>query len=129
MYTQETGDLKCVSSYPFITDGSTGENFGSEIAIHPNGEFLYLTNRVHGAIISFRILDSTGNLERIEYYPTAGTWPRHFAIHPSGKIILCADQFKNIVEVIAVDSATGKLKQIEIVECKNQPSCIAFKDY
>ncbi|XP_065672474.1 6-phosphogluconolactonase isoform X2 [Hydra vulgaris] len=132
-YASETGNLKLISSYPFISDASQNdngdleENFGSEILIHPNGEFLYISNRVHGAIISYKILDSEGSLKKIQHYFTAGTWPRHFAIHPSGKVILCADQFKDIVEVIAVNASTGMLEKIEIVECKNQPSCIVFK--
>lgn len=125
-FNKSNGSLEMIESYKFLSNDQEGENYGAEIAVHPNGKFLYLSNRVNGALVSFRI-NSNMKLEKIECFETLGTWPRHFGIDPSGKVLLCADQFKDLIEVLAIDEQSGKLERIQTVDCKNSPSCVIFK--
>jgi len=127
---ESNGSLAEVSRQNFLTsdlieDGVT--NYGSEIMVHPNGKYLYLSNRGNGALISYEISTEGDQLKRIETTRLVGTWPRHFNIHPSGKALLCADQFKNLIEVFYIDDYTGKLRKVQEVDCKNSPSCVIFK--
>lgn len=124
------GVLSKTSTHEFLTDSlkeGDVKNYGAEIMVHPNGRFLYVSSRGNGALISFRILDEQGGLERIEVVRLDGTWPRHFNIHSSGKVLLCADQFKEELYVFSIDDQSGKLTKVRTVECKNKPSCIIFK--
>ncbi len=41
--------------------GFTGENITAEIAVHPNGEFLYGSNRGHDSLAIFRIGSEPGS--------------------------------------------------------------------
>lgn len=126
---ETTGALTQLSSYKYLPESATGENYGAEIYIHPNKKFLYLSNRVNGMILVYEIRDTEkGVLEHVQNFETVGTWPRHFNIHSCGKILLCADQFKETIEVVSIHTDTGKLERLQTVECKNKPACIAFKD-
>lgn len=129
-FDSSNGVLTKSKSYEFLNDdlkdGGRVKNYGAGIMVHPNGKFLYLSNRGNGALISFRILDEEGSLESIEVVRLTGTWPRHFNIHSSGKALLCADQFKEEIDVFSIDEDSGKLTKIRTVECKNKPSCIVF---
>ena len=128
-FDKSNGSLTQIASYNYVSTHQEGQNYGAEIAVHPNGKFLYLSNRGNGSITSYHIVDASGKLDKIECFDTLGTWPRHFGIHPSGKLILCADQFKDLIEVLVIDSQSGKLERIQTVDCKNQPSCVVFKDF
>ena len=126
-FNEKNGVLSFLSSHSYLSEKHDGKNYGGEIIAHPNGKFLYLSNRGNGYLISYKILGEDGKLEKIEAVSLLGTWPRHFNIHPSGKFLLCADQFRNLIEVFSINEASGKLTRIEKVTCKNKPSCIMFQ--
>ena len=127
------GSLVEIARQSFLDDTLKVEgvtNYGSEIMVHPNGKYLYLSNRAlggKGSLIAYEITDQEGTLKKLEVTSLKGTWPRHFNIDPSGKVLLCADQFVNSIEVFYVDDHTGKVEKVEEVECSNSPSCIVFK--
>ena len=124
-----SGALSILSLNTILPEDLTGENYASEIYIHPNGKFLYHTNRVNGLVIVHEIIDpAKGVLRHIQNFKTIGTWPRHFNIHSSGKILLCADQFKDELEVLSIDESSGKLSRLQTVPCNNKPACIVFND-
>ena len=132
-HSKEDGDLKEINRESFLDESLMSDrvtNYGSEIMVHPNGKYLYLSNRQKGgkgSLISYGIENEEGKLKKLEVISLVGTWPRHFNIHPSGKVLLCADQFNNSIEVFYIDDHSGKLKKVKEVECKNSPSCIVFK--
>jgi 6-phosphogluconolactonase len=88
----------------------SGNNTGAEIALHPNGKFLYASNRGHDSIAIFAVDQKTGRLIFIEHQSTQGRTPRHFVIDPTGKWLLAENQGSDSVVVFAVDPDTGKLK-------------------
>src|SRR5207237_46476 len=69
-----------------------GTNTTAEIRIHPNGRFLYNTNRGHNSVTMFEIEPKTGELEVIGWEPTRGQWPRGMNIDPSGTFLYAANQ-------------------------------------
>ena len=50
----------------------TGTNTTAEVCIHPNGRFLYNTNRGHNSVSIFEIEPKTGQLEVVGWESTRG---------------------------------------------------------
>ncbi len=87
----------------------TGRNDAAEVAVHPNGRFLYASNRGHDSIAVFAIDDGRGTLTPVADVPTGGNEPRHFAIDPSGNYLLAENQLSNNIVVFRINPATGGL--------------------
>ncbi len=63
-----------VSTYP--QDEYTGTNLAGDILIEASGEYLFVSNKGHDSIVTFKINQDNGELEYLEYmeaeeYPTA----------------------------------------------------------
>lgn len=108
-WNADAGTLSQFQSISTLPDDFTGENTSAEIQIHPNGRFLYGSNRGHDSIAVFAIDPSDGKLTLIESAPTPGKNPRDFAFDPTGRWILCTNQAGNSAVVFKVDETTGKL--------------------
>lgn len=106
--------------------GFSGRNDAAEIAIHPNGKFLYTSNRGNESIAVFAIEPKMGTLTLIVNVPTGGKEPRHFAIDPTGHYLLAENQFSNNIVEFRVDPATGKLAATGEVLQVPSPVCVAF---
>jgi len=87
----------------------SGRNDAAEIAVHPNGKFLYASNRGHDSIAVFAIDEANGTLTSVADVSTGGKEPRHFAIDPTGKYLLAENQFSNNIVVFKIDPTTGGL--------------------
>jgi 6-phosphogluconolactonase len=92
-----------------LPKGFAGRNDAAEIAIHPNGKFLYTSNRGDDTIAIFSVDPAKGTLTFAARVPTGGKEPRHFAIDPSGKYLLAENQHSNNIVVFKIDAATGGL--------------------
>jgi 6-phosphogluconolactonase len=99
----------------------------AEIAVHPEGRFVYVSNRGHDSIAMFRIVDDTSALEFLGTEPTRAKTPRHFAIAPGGRFLLVGGQASNTVTVFAIDEATGRLTFTGTSVAVPSPVCIAFQ--
>ena len=108
-YDAARGTLTEIQTLSTLPEGFTGDNSGAEIAVHPNGRFLYSSNRGHDSIATFRIDDAKGTLTALDRVPTQGKTPRNFAIDPSGRFLLAANQNSGTVVPFRVDPATGAL--------------------
>jgi 6-phosphogluconolactonase len=109
-----------------LPKGFSGRNDAAEIATHPNGKFLYASNRGHDSIAIFAIDPGNGTLTLVAHVPTGGKEPRHFAIDPSGKYLLAENQLSNNIVVFKIDPATGGLTPTgQVVEVPS-PVSIAF---
>ena len=93
----------------------TGTNTTAEIRIHPNGRFLYNTNRGHNSVTIFEIEPDTGELEVIGWESTRGEWPRGMNLDPSGSFLYAANQNTDNIAVFQIDPASGKLQFSSLV--------------
>src|SRR5712664_2119250 len=120
------GFFNPIQKVPTLPKGFSGRNDAAEIAVHPNGKFLYTSNRGHDSIAIFAIHPAKGTLTSVAHVPTGGKEPRHFAIAPSGKYLLAENQFSNNIVVFKIDPATGGLTPTgQVVEVPS-PVDIAF---
>src|SRR5438552_911284 len=108
-YAPDHGVFGYLGGVPMLPAGFEGRNDAAEIAVNPNGKFLYASNRGHDSIAVFAIEPSKGTLTFVAHVPTGGKEPRHFAIDPSGKYLLAENQLSNNIVVFKIDPATGGL--------------------
>jgi 6-phosphogluconolactonase len=109
--------------------GFTGENTTAEVAVHPNGEFLYGSNRGYDSIAIFRIeadSDHRPRLTSIGLHGTHGKTPRHFAIDPSGAFLIAANQDSDSLVVFRIDRQTGRLTDTTARARVPSPACVRF---
>jgi 6-phosphogluconolactonase len=104
----------------------SGRNDTAEIAVHPNGKFLYASNRGHESIAVFAIHATKGTLTLVSNVPTGGKEPRHFAIDPGGNYLLAENQLSNNIVVFKIDLATGGLTPTGDVIDVPSPVDLAF---
>lgn len=86
-------------------------NYVSEIKMSQDGRFLYVSNRGHDSIATYKIHPKSGELKLLDIISTGGKFPRHFALSPSGKFLLVANQDSNSVNVFHRSSQSGLLNK------------------
>jgi 6-phosphogluconolactonase len=101
------------------------DNSTAEIRVHPNGRFVYGSNRGHDSIAVYRVGDS-GALTLVEHEPTRGKTPRSFTIDPSGRWLIAANQGTDTLAVFAVDGATGALSPVGPLTPVGAPVSVVF---
>jgi len=115
--------LDCVSTLP---EGVNVSNTTAEIAIHPNGTFLYASNRGHDSIAVFSRDEISGRLRRILVAPAGGKNPRHFAISPDGGWLVCAHQDSSTVATLPLDARSGMIGEPRTTIHCPHPICVLF---
>jgi 6-phosphogluconolactonase len=85
------------------------KNTAAELAISPDGLYLYASNRGEDSLVVFSIRPKDGKLDPIQRISCGGKTPRHFTIDPTAQWLLCGNQDSATVTVFRRDAATGKL--------------------
>jgi 6-phosphogluconolactonase len=125
-YAPDHGVFGYLGVVPMLPPDFQGRNDAAEIEIHPNGKFLYASNRGHDTIAVFVVDPEKGTLRKTGDFPTGGKEPRHFAIDPTGRFLLAENQHSNSVVVFGIDPATGALTQVSKTEGVPSPVCLVF---
>jgi len=100
--------IETVSTLPEADRGKTGLSTAETVA-HPNGRFVYVSNRTHDTIAVFTCDASTGKLTLVQNAPAEGEIPRNFNLDPTGKWMIVAHQNSNTAALFKVDQDSGKL--------------------
>ncbi|MBF0197233.1 MAG: lactonase family protein [Planctomycetes bacterium] len=114
---------KTISTKP---EGWTEYNNCADIHVHPNGQFLYGSNRGNNSIAIFRINQNDGSLSLIGHESTRGNWPRNFAISPDGNFLLVANRRSNDVQSFRINQQTGQLSHTGHALSLPAPICLKF---
>lgn len=101
-------EFQTISTLP---EDFKGTSACAELEIHPNGKFLYGSNRGHDSIAMFAIEPGSGILKPIGHASTQGKTPRNFAFDPTGKWVIVTNHGSNNAVVFRVDANTGLLTQ------------------
>lgn len=120
------GVLKPFQTVSTLPKGFSGQNDTAEIHVHPNGKFLYASNRGHDSIAQFSINQKTGEVTLVHNFPIGGKTPRDFELDPAGTHLLVAGQDSNNIVVFDFDPMTGGLKQTEITVSVPAPVGLTF---
>ncbi len=108
-YNAASGALTELQTIKTLPDDFSGTSSTAEVELHPNGKFLYASNRGHDSIAIFAVDSAKGTLTALGRVPTQGKTPRNFALDPSGAFLLAANQDSNNVVIFRVDRSTGAL--------------------
>jgi len=125
-FNAKAGTLHELQTVTTVPKDFSGRNDTAEIAVHPNGKFLYASNRGNESIAVFAIHPTKGTLTFVANVPTGGKEPRHFAIDPGGNYLLAENQLSNNIVVFKIDLATGGLTPTGDVIDVPSPVDLAF---
>ncbi len=128
------GTLTSMQDAKTLASDFIGSSDSAEIAIHPNGKFLYESNRRFrgpnlwgpDSIGVFAIDPVKGSLTEVEQVAPQGTMPRQFAIDPTGAYLFAANELTGNVALFRVDANTGRLSPTKTELKLDVPVCIVF---
>ena len=92
-----------------VPEAYTGRVSPAEIAIHPAGRMLFVSNRGHDSIATLKIDPVDGSTTFFDAFQPGGIGPRSFALDPTGQFLIALMQRSNAVIPLRVDQSTGKL--------------------
>jgi 6-phosphogluconolactonase len=125
-YDNTRGTLSEIQTITTLPADFHGENTTAEIMIHPNGKFVYGSNRGNDSIAVYSVDRNSGKLTLVEHVPTQGKSPRNFAIDPTGNYLLAANQLSGNIVQFRVNPATGKLTPTGATLNIPAPVCVIF---
>jgi 6-phosphogluconolactonase len=121
-----TGALEALQTVSTLPAGFAGENISAEVVVHPNGRFVYGSNRGDDSLAIFEVDQANGTLTPVGHVPSGGKEPRHFDVHPDARFLYAANQLSDNVTVFRVDGSTGALTPTGHVTSVGTPSCVVF---
>lgn len=123
-YQAPTGSLTIVKdSIPTLSSVFTEKNASADIHIHPNGRFLYVSNRGANTIVIFSI-QADGNLKRVGEQSTQGKTPRNFIIDKKGEFLMVGNQESDSIVMYRINPKTGKLTPLPNTIKVKSPACL-----
>ena len=124
-YDASRGELNTLQTVSTLPKDFSGSNDTAEIHVHPNGKFLFASNRGHDSIAVFSINQRKGTLTLVDHFSTQGKTPRNFEIDPNGSRLFVANQGSGDIVVFRIDQETGRLTSTGQV--LNVPSPVFLK--
>lgn len=107
--------------------GLAQRTFAMDIAAHPSGKFLHVSNVGHDSVATFSIDEATGKPTFVAAQKTQGKQPVAISLAPGGGHLLVATHRSGGVEVMAIDPKTGRhtatAGRAEILA----PACLRFR--
>jgi 6-phosphogluconolactonase len=125
-FDAKKGTLKQINSLSTLPPEFSGRNDVAEIAVHPSGKFLYVSNRGLDSIAVFAIDTKSGRLTQMGGVPTGGKEPRHFALDPAGNFVFVENQLSDTIVVFHVDPNSGQLTPTGDTLSVPSPVCLKF---
>jgi 6-phosphogluconolactonase (cycloisomerase 2 family) len=92
----------------------------SEVAVGPDGRFLYVANRGVGTVAVFALAGVAPEL--VAEVDTGGEWPRHFAL--AGRHLYVADERADMIRILRVDPVTGVPEPVGEPVPVASPTCV-----
>jgi len=105
----DTGHFVRIQKLPTLPSPYIENNYPAEIIVHPNGNFVYLTNRGNDSISVFGINPDDGTLTPTSVHSVYGAWPRGMVLEPTNNIIFTMNQNSGTITAHSVDPENGKL--------------------
>jgi 6-phosphogluconolactonase len=135
-FDAQGGSLQTIQILPSTPSSFTGELSSAEIAVAPDGRFVYASNRCNNSIATFTVDQRAGTLTPVGWVPTHGNSPRFFGIDSAAKFLYAANadegfgppEEKNTDTIVqfTVDQATGTLTPTGQTIKTNSPCTIVF---
>lgn len=124
-YNSETGEITKMQNISMLPEGFTGTTNAAAIRLHPNGKFLYASNRGHNSIVVYEI-NNNGQLALVEHETTGINFPRDFIISSDGKFMVVGNQKGGAFNSYWIDETTGELSYTGSRILMSKPTAFAF---
>jgi 6-phosphogluconolactonase (cycloisomerase 2 family) len=124
-FDTELGALKALQVMSTLPTDFTGYSTTAEIAVSPDGRFVYGSNRGHDSVTIFAA-NPQGLLSVVGWQPTQGSGPRFIGLDPAGHFLYAANEQGDTVVTFAVEGSSGKLTPTGQVVKNGSPVTIVF---
>lgn len=124
-YDGNAGRLTEIQTVSTLPADFQGQNSIAELAIHPSGKFLYISNRGHNSVAVFSVDAAKGTLTLLQHQDTGGRTPRHFGLDAEGRHVIMANQQSDTLLVGRVDDSGRLTPSGELVPAPT-PVYVAF---
>ncbi|WP_246938789.1 lactonase family protein [Bacillus pinisoli] len=125
-YNSAEGKFTELQSISTIPSNFTENNQGAAIHLSSDGHFVYVSNRGHNSIATFKVEQDTGELTFVEHTSTEGDWPRDFTLDPTEQYVVVANQETSNLVLYKRDETTGKLTLTDSSLSIPYPVCVKF---
>jgi 6-phosphogluconolactonase len=115
--------LQTIPTLPAPQAGSST----AQVVVHPNGRFLYGSNRGHDSIAIFAVDQDSGRLTAIGHAPSGGKTPRNFGLDPSARFLYAAHQDSDTVVQHRLLDDGARLEPTGHVVEVGSPVCVLFR--
>jgi len=122
----ERGTLTPIQVITTLPTDFTGYSTTAEIAVAPDGRFVYCSNRGHDSVVIFAANPSDGRLEPVGWQPTEGRVPRFIGLDLAGHFLYAANEQGDTIVTFRVDAGSGKLTPAGQVIKNASPVTIVF---
>jgi 6-phosphogluconolactonase len=122
----ERGTLTPIQVITTLPTDFTGYSTTAEIAVSPDGRFVYCSNRGHDSVAVYAANATDGLLTSIGWQPTQGRVPRFIGLDPGGHFLYAANEQGNTVVIFRVDATSGLLAPTGQVIKNASPVTIVF---
>ena len=122
----ENGTLTRVQNLSTLAHPFAGTNTAATVLVHPNGRFVYASNRGDDSMVVYSVDQATGALTLLQHISCGGKTPRNFILDPSGRWVLIANQDSANIVVLQCDAKSGHLSATGRQYALDSPVCIIF---
>ncbi len=121
----EEGKFEEVQYLSAIPEDFTENSQGSAIHLSSDGQFVYVGNRGHNSIASYKV-NEDNTLTFIEWTSTEGDWPRDFVLDPTEKFVVASNQESGTLTLFERDQETGQLSLLQKDVKAPEAVCVKF---
>ena len=122
---RKTGALASVDTVSTLPGGPVAGNSTAQVCVHPNGRFVYGSNRGDDSIVVYEVAKD-GRMSFVERVSTGGKTPRNFNLDPSGRFLWAANQSSDSISIFSVDPRSGRLTRHGKPVTVGSPVCVVF---
>lgn len=124
-YDAATGAMTVGKALPMLPADFSGTSSAAEIVAHPNGHFIYASNRGHDSVAVYGVAGNA--FERVEVAKLGVKTPRSIALDPTGRWLWASGQESGRIAVLPVGRSSGKIgKEVSSVAV-GAPVCVVFQ--
>jgi 6-phosphogluconolactonase len=122
----ERGALTPIQVITTLPTEFTAYSTTAEIAVSPDGRFVYGSNRGHDSVAVHAANATDGSLKPIGWQPTQGRVPRFIGLEPAGRFLYAANEQGDTIVTFRADANTGMLAATGQVIKNASPVTIVF---
>lgn len=127
MYDEKDQSFSIIETVSTMPENFEGYNKSADIHVHPNGKFLYASNRGDlNSISIFEIDEKSGKITLLGHQSEDIAWPRNFTISPNGEYMIVANRDSNSIYSFRIHPQTGLLENTQHSLTIPKPVCVKF---